>query len=331
MRTLVFLLALACPALAAHAATHDVGYGTFEAPDGFALSGGHGTDSWMGSLTRASDGFTIMLDIGTMAGTHVSPLTPERYMSLQPLTINGEHAWTAMDRGGDRFTVATTICEPCERARLFLEESRAIAALPPRQREEKLRELNARRGPSDNQLWSPANFWARIGNEQQLADFMRIVGSWKSTPAAPVPAVAGSASDRTPPDTAFAWGATVDGLSLGVASERPEYRLNNRINVWVSLRSADGAPVDGSLARQSDVFISTPQGGMTAFGFWPPVRVMDEGFTVELSDAMHNLIREPGTYTIQWKIGRPNGALVDGRPPPWRMESGTVTFTVVAE
>lgn len=330
MRKLLLLIAVTCPALAANAATHDAGYGTFEVPAGFTVSGGHATDSYMGALTRASDGFTIMFDIGTMAGTHVSPLKAERYMSLQELTINGEHAWTAMERG-DPFTVATTICDPCERARRFVEESRAIAALPREQREEKLRELNERRQPQDNQMWSPANFWARIGNERQLADFMRIVGSWKSTPATPVPAVIGNAPKVQPPETSFAWGTAVDGMSLGVWSEKSEYRLNNRINVWVSLRSAEGAPVDGALASESDVFVSTPRGGMTAFGFWPRVRVAGSGFTVELSDAMHTLIREPGTYSIQWKIGRPKAALVDGRPPPWRMESGTVTFTVVAD
>src|SRR5690606_8247854 len=128
-----------------------------------------------------------------------------------------EQGWTGMERTGGQFTAATTICDPCEHARLFVEESRAVAELPTEQRDEKLRELNQRRQPSDNQRWSPANFWARIGNDQQLADFMRIVGTWKSTPPVPLPAVIGSASRLQPPATTFAWGRMVDGMTLGVA------------------------------------------------------------------------------------------------------------------
>src|SRR5690606_39756281 len=70
-----------------------------------------------------------------------------------------------------------------------------------------------------------------------------------------LPAVIGSASQLQPPATAFAWGRTVDGMTLGVATERNEYRLNNRINLWVSMRTADGLPVDRALASDSDVFI----------------------------------------------------------------------------
>jgi hypothetical protein len=53
----------------AAAATHD-SYRTIEAPDDFVFEHTGTTDSFTGALTRKSDGFTIYLDIGKMAGTH---------------------------------------------------------------------------------------------------------------------------------------------------------------------------------------------------------------------------------------------------------------------
>jgi len=49
-------------------AIYDVRYGTFEAPDDFAFKHTGTIDSFMGTLTRKSDGFTISFDIGYMAG-----------------------------------------------------------------------------------------------------------------------------------------------------------------------------------------------------------------------------------------------------------------------
>src|SRR5437868_13339322 len=70
------LIALFLAAFCAHeaiAATHDVGYGSFEAPDDFVFKHTGTLDSFRGTLTRKSDGFTISFDIGLMAGTHMYP------------------------------------------------------------------------------------------------------------------------------------------------------------------------------------------------------------------------------------------------------------------
>jgi hypothetical protein len=66
MAIFTFLAAVAL-VIPAFAKTHDVRYGTFEAPDDFTFTHTGTLDSFRGKLTRQSDGFMIFFDIGAMA------------------------------------------------------------------------------------------------------------------------------------------------------------------------------------------------------------------------------------------------------------------------
>ena len=73
MRPLIVPACITLFAGFAGAASYDVRYGSFEAPDDFVFKHTGTLDSFRGTLTRKSDGFTISFDIGLMAGTHMYP------------------------------------------------------------------------------------------------------------------------------------------------------------------------------------------------------------------------------------------------------------------
>jgi hypothetical protein len=182
MKTIItFILAVGL-AIPAFAKTHDVRYGTFEAPDDYTFTQTGTLDSFMGTLRRNSDGFTIQFDIGRMAGTRMTPLRDDKPAYLRTHVIDGNFAYTGIERKDGKVTVATTICDWCERSRRFTEESAAIRALPPEQREEKYRELNERRAQQLKGIGNPANFWADLKREEDLAEFLLIVNSFKLKP-----------------------------------------------------------------------------------------------------------------------------------------------------
>ena len=73
MRPLIVPACITLFAGFAGAASYDVRYGSFEAPDDFVFKHTGTLDSFRGTLTRKSDGFTISFDIGLMAGAHMYP------------------------------------------------------------------------------------------------------------------------------------------------------------------------------------------------------------------------------------------------------------------
>jgi hypothetical protein len=188
----LFLFALVCtsgpeavaqavpqrPIIPAVLKVHDVRYGTIEAPDDFTLTQTGTKDSFMGTLIRKSDGFTIHFDVGLMAGTRVTWMVQDKFALFRLHTVSGNFAYTGIERVAGKQTVATTICDWCEKSRRFLEEAEAIRAHPPEQREEKYRDLNNRRA-QDTQRANPANFWADFRRDEDLVDFMLIVNSYK--------------------------------------------------------------------------------------------------------------------------------------------------------
>jgi hypothetical protein len=187
-----FLFAVACtsgpaadaqtapqrPIIPAVSKIHDVQYGTIEVPDDFILAHTGTKDSFMGTLTRKSDGFTIHFDVGLMAGTRVSRMMQDKFAHFRLHMVSGNFAYTGIERVAGKQTASTTICDWCEKSRRFLEESEAIRALPPEQREEKYRDLNHRR-TQDTQRGNTANFWADFRRDEDLVDFMLIVNSYK--------------------------------------------------------------------------------------------------------------------------------------------------------
>jgi hypothetical protein len=156
--------------------TYDVGCGTFQAPEDFEFKHTGTKDSFMGTLTRKSDGFTIHFD--HCFGIRVSVPNKGKFAFFRVHTVGNNAAYTGIERANGKQTVATTICDWCERGRRFVEESAAIRLLPAEQREEKYRELNERRTPFDKEHPFPANFSADFTRDEDLLDFMLIVNSY---------------------------------------------------------------------------------------------------------------------------------------------------------
>jgi hypothetical protein len=183
MRRLIALFLAAFCAHEAIAATHDVGYGTFEAPDDFAFKHTGTIDSFRGTLTRKSDGFTISFDIGLMAGTHMSPSKKEKCVFYRTHKINDSFAFTGIERTNGTKTIATTIWDHLERSRVLGEETKAMFKLPEPQREQTARQLHERYEELKKDKQAPANFWAEIKGDSDMAEFLLLVSSYK--PKAP--------------------------------------------------------------------------------------------------------------------------------------------------
>ena len=105
-----------------------------------------GTDSVMGTLTRQRDGFAIRFDIGAMAGTHVQP---------------GMRAQCTRYR---EFEVAHRRAASCLRANGTI------------------RRIDVTIGGEDRLPSWPANFYADLRSEAELAEFERVIGSVRVAP-----------------------------------------------------------------------------------------------------------------------------------------------------
>jgi hypothetical protein len=96
-------------------------------------------DSEMGELTRP--GFLIGYDIGYMAGTHIAPLLFKEYRSYYNTSINGQNTWIGLK--GEKLVI--TIYDPAK----------------------------------GDQRAYPANFWAIVKDEKDVAEVLSIVFSYK--------------------------------------------------------------------------------------------------------------------------------------------------------
>ena len=139
-----------------------------------------------------------------------------------------------------------------------------------------------------------------------------------------LPPIKGDIRTVRGPTTPYAFGSAVNGLSIAIWNESAEYRLNHRINVWTCLQTATPNPkgrslmVDDPLFKNSFLFVTFPDGSVSKVGLGGPIDGFPgSGFSGGVSDHLHRVIRKPGTYKVQWKIGR--------------LESGIVSFTVVPE
>ena len=143
MKTLLTALigiALGIPAIAT---TYDVGYGTIEASEDFTFTHTGTTDSFMGTLTRKTDGFTITFDVGKMAGTHMHEGKKAKCTYFRKHSIGGFTATTGIEKVSDIQQIVTTVDYD-----------------PKTQRD-------------------PANFWAAIHKDSDIADFLLIVTTYK--------------------------------------------------------------------------------------------------------------------------------------------------------
>jgi len=125
---------------------YDVRYGTFESPPGFTFKHTGTIDSFMGTLTRAVDGFTITFDVGAMAGTHMGEFRQHDCTFYRVHRINGIPTFTGIQGTAHGQKITTSIYDP-----------KSLAAP------------------------APANFWADITKDSDIAEFLLIVSSYKST------------------------------------------------------------------------------------------------------------------------------------------------------
>jgi hypothetical protein len=138
---------------------------------------------------------------------------------------------------------------------------------------------------------------------------------------------AGEADKQIPPligelpmsggDGPVQFGARKDGIRIGLLSEKPAYRLNHRINVWCAFETERTLTEFGAV-RDNFLFITHPDGTITKeTGVWPCDGPPGASWGGGMSDLLHRVIRKPGSYKLQWKIGA--------------LESKVVTFTILPE
>lgn len=111
MRPLIITACTTLFACFAGATSYDVTYGSFEAPDDFIFKHAGMLDSFRGTLTRKSDGFTISFDIGLMAGTHMYPSKQDKCTFFCTHTVNGNFAWTANRQLRQPFTSMASVLD----------------------------------------------------------------------------------------------------------------------------------------------------------------------------------------------------------------------------
>jgi hypothetical protein len=127
----------------AFANTIDLSYGTIEVPEDFAFTHTGSTDSFMGTLVRKSDNFVITFDIGIMAGTHMHESKKGACTFFRHHTIGAFPAITGIETIADKRQIVTTTDYDPKTQRV------------------------------------PANFWAVIKKDSDIADFLLIVASYR--------------------------------------------------------------------------------------------------------------------------------------------------------
>lgn len=124
---------------------------------------------------------------------------------------------------------------------------------------------------------------------------------------------------QEPPQTA-PHGPAVDGLSLGIWSEKPSYTLHTRMNVWKILanekRDSSGniIPYDERIHDVDYLLITDSEGNVRRVqGTRPLDGPVGLGFMGGISDILHEQIQKSGTYRLQWKMGRLESNVVEIR------------------
>jgi hypothetical protein len=146
MKTLIIALMAVSLARTTLAESHDVGSGTFEASEDFVFRHTGTKDSFMGTLTRKSDGFTITFDVGVMAGVHMSDSKKAKCTFYRRHNIGGIPASTGIEHVADGARITTTVDYDSKTQRV------------------------------------PANFWADIRKDSDIAEFLLIVTTYKPKP-----------------------------------------------------------------------------------------------------------------------------------------------------
>ena len=131
-----------------------------------------------------------------------------------------------------------------------------------------------------------------------------------ATMADDVPPLPGNATSLKLPPTDGPHGPTTNGLTLALWTEKPEYELNSRMNVRIILSNTNKdssgriIPYDPALHKDDYLTITTEDGSqMKIKGEHPCDGPIGLGFEGGISEWLHQKIRRPGVYKLQWLIG----------------------------
>ncbi len=149
MKLLLTILTTIQLAGIAVAGTCDIRLGTIEVPEDFVFTHTGTKDSFMGTLARKSDGFTIHFDVGGMAGVHMH---------------EGKQA----------------LCTYFRKTRIG--ELPAVTGIEPVAKGQR---ITISIGDAVKAHQSPANFWADITQPSDIAEFVLIVTSYRLKPHEP--------------------------------------------------------------------------------------------------------------------------------------------------
>ncbi len=155
MRTLLLLVLAAALTPFAAAETYDLHFGTIEAPEDFVFKHTGTMDSFMGTLTRKSDGFVITFDVGEMSGMIMYEGKKAKRTYFRKHRIGALSASTGIEN-----VIA----------------GQAAANVPEGQRIATTINGDSN-APGDR---NPANFWAPIRTNSDIADFLLIVTTYKA-------------------------------------------------------------------------------------------------------------------------------------------------------
>ena len=145
LRALLLALLL-CQAAPAVAQRTEMQPGTAVLPQGYTHQPRQGRDSSPGSFVRTADGFTVHYAIGGMAGIHMAPQRRAECAWYVEHEVAGRPAYTGLIEREGRRQIATTI----------MDES--------------------------NGYLNQANFFAEVGSDRDVAEFMLIVASYIPKP-----------------------------------------------------------------------------------------------------------------------------------------------------
>ena len=127
---------------------------------------------------------------------------------------------------------------------------------------------------------------------------------------ADIPPLSGNVNKLREPPIDAPHGPATNGLTLGLWSEKPTYELNSRMNVWIILSNSNKdassriIPYDPAIHKDDYLTIRAEDGSqMKIKGEHSGDGPIGLGFEGGISGQLHEKIRRPGVYRLQWKIG----------------------------
>ena len=142
----------------------------------------------------------------------------------------------------------------------------------------------------------------------------------KVLPADPeplIPRLIGKLPEQS--DGPMQYDARKHGVRIGLSKPKDVYHLNHRINIWMAYECEEPLP-KGFHWKTDDVALTHPDGTVSHFRGDTRIDVLEGpgglgSWGGGMSDTLHNYVRKPGLYKMQWKLGD--------------LESGAITWRMI--